>query len=104
MISSKSEKQILSKLEGIGSREHDFLAILVINLLSSTAVVSLNWLFVKQLDIASCIWPEAKPLENFKQLKMAKNITHDLLNILFSFLLKNWQMIQIFNQHRGRTA
>ena len=45
MISSKSEKQILSKLEGIGSREHDFLAILlVINLLSSTAVVGLNWL------------------------------------------------------------
>ena len=37
-----------------------------------------------------------KPLEIFKQLKIAKNITHDLLNILFSFLLKNWQMIQIF--------
>ena len=38
---------------------------------------------VKQLDIASCIWPEAKPLENFKQLKIAKNITYDFLNILF---------------------
>ena len=44
MIGTKSEKHNLSKLEGIGSRGHDFLAILVINLLSSTAVVSLNWL------------------------------------------------------------
>ena len=30
MIGTKSEKHNLSKLEGIGSREHDFLAILVI--------------------------------------------------------------------------
>ena len=44
MIGTKSEKHNLSKLEGIGSREHDFLAILVINLLSSTAVIALNWL------------------------------------------------------------
>ena len=44
MIGTKSEKHNLSKLEGIGSREHDFLAILVNNLLSSTAVVGLNWL------------------------------------------------------------
>ena len=44
MIGTKSEKQNLSKLEGIGSREHDFLAILVINLLGSTAGVALNWL------------------------------------------------------------
>ena len=44
MIDTKSEKRNLSKLEGIGSREHDFLAILVVNLLSSPAVVGLNWL------------------------------------------------------------
>ena len=44
MIGTKSEKHNLSKLEGIGSRRHDFLVILVINLLSSTAVVGLNWL------------------------------------------------------------
>ena len=42
MIGTKSEKHNLSKLEGIGSRGHDFLAILVINLLSSTAVVQLE--------------------------------------------------------------
>ena len=39
MTGTKSEKHSLSKLEGIGSREHDVLAILVINLLSSTVVV-----------------------------------------------------------------
>jgi len=44
MIGTKSEKHNLRKLEGIGSREHDFIAILVIDLLSSTAVVALNWL------------------------------------------------------------
>ena len=44
MIGTKSEKHNLSKLEGIGSIGHDFLAILVINLLSSTEVVGLNWL------------------------------------------------------------
>ena len=44
MIGTKSEKHNLNKLEGIGSRGRDFLAILVINLLSSTAVVGLNWL------------------------------------------------------------
>ena len=44
MIGTKSEKHNLNKLEGIGSRGHDFLAIVVINLLSSTAVVGLNWL------------------------------------------------------------
>ena len=44
MIGTKSEKHNLSNLEGIGSRGQDFLAILVINLLSSTEVVGLNWL------------------------------------------------------------
>ena len=51
MIGTKSEKHNLSKLEGIGSREHDFLAILVINLLSSTVVVGKGYQAVpKSLD------------------------------------------------------
>ena len=38
IFGTKSEKHNSSKLEGIGSKEHDFLATLVINLLSLTAV------------------------------------------------------------------
>ena len=51
MTGTKSEKHSLSKLEGIVSREHDFLAILVINLLSSTVVVGKGYQAVpKSLD------------------------------------------------------